>query len=122
MKTNFRTLNDLTVEELRGLITDLQCGMRYNDIKAKYQTPSLIFTADTISTCENLISAKRQAAPITTTQNDKNPENTKNSPAKQAVKVPEHYRKTLPWLFTPIEELKLPKNSYHPDVDNYNVF
>lgn len=38
------------------------------------------------------------------------------------VKVPEGYRDTLPWLYTPLEDLKLLKNSYHPDVDNYNVF
>ena len=38
------------------------------------------------------------------------------------VKVPEGYRDTLPWLYTPLEDIKLLKNSYHPDVDNYNVF
>lgn len=63
--TTIRTLNDLTVDELKGMISDLQNGVRYNDIKVKYQIPNFIFTRDTMIQCRDLITERdRQSQPI----------------------------------------------------------
>lgn len=60
-----KTINDLTADELRGLIADLQHGVRYNDIKVKYNIPKMVFTPSTISECEKLI-AEKDPAPTST--------------------------------------------------------
>jgi hypothetical protein len=58
MTITYRTLNDLSVEELRGVIADLNANVRYNDIKTKYGLVQMSFTANTIPECEKLIAEK----------------------------------------------------------------
>lgn len=65
MATNFRTLNDFSVEELKNLISDLQIGVRYNDLKIKYSIPGFAFTPNTIAECKALIAQKTPKASIT---------------------------------------------------------
>lgn len=59
MKTNYKILNDLSVEELQSIINDLQHGVRYNDIKAKYNLAPNAVTANTLHDCEKLLSEKQ---------------------------------------------------------------
>lgn len=58
-----KTLNQLTIDELQNFILDLQSGVRYNDIKAKYNMPQFVFTNDTIAQCKQLILEKKFTEP-----------------------------------------------------------
>lgn len=58
MENKIKTLNDLEPNELRGIISDLKKGVRYNEIKQKYNMPKLVFTTNTIAECEKLIAEK----------------------------------------------------------------
>lgn len=63
MATQNRTLNDLTIDELKGVKHDLQLGVRYNEVKAKYNLASNAVNADTIGICSKLIFEKTPVEP-----------------------------------------------------------
>lgn len=63
MTNQNKTLNQLTIDELKNFILDLQSGVRYNDIKAKYNMPQFVFTNDTIAQCKHLIAEKEFSQP-----------------------------------------------------------
>lgn len=50
-----KTIKDLTIDELKNVVTDLEKGVRYNDVKAKYSLASNAVTANTIAECKKLI-------------------------------------------------------------------
>ena len=50
-----KTIKDLTIEELNNVVTDLEKGVRYNDIKAKYNLANNAVNANTITECKKLI-------------------------------------------------------------------
>ena len=50
-----KTIKELTVEELRQVVSDLKSGVRYNEIKTKYNLASNAVSANTITECEKLI-------------------------------------------------------------------
>lgn len=50
-----KTIKELTIEELNNVVTDLEKGVRYNDVKAKYNLASNAVNANTIAECKKLI-------------------------------------------------------------------
>lgn len=50
-----KTIKELTIDELKNVVTDLENGVRYNDVKAKYNLASNAVNASTIVDCKKLI-------------------------------------------------------------------
>lgn len=50
-----KTIKDLTIDELKNVVTDLEKGMKYNDVKTKYSLASNAVNYNTIADCKKLI-------------------------------------------------------------------
>ena len=61
-----KTIKELTIEELNSIVTDLEKGVRYNDVKAKYNLASNAVNANTIAECRKLIAELTPPAPART--------------------------------------------------------
>lgn len=88
-----RTLNELTLEELKSLLSDLNQGIRYNDLKIKYNLNILNYSST--AECKKLIEEKSpKAAPAATNLNTWYDENGEM-----------HYgmkpQPDMPWTWTP---------------------
>lgn len=50
-----KTIKDLTIEELKNVVADLEKGTKYNDVKAKYGLASNAVNYNTLAECKKLI-------------------------------------------------------------------
>lgn len=50
-----KIIKELTIDELKNVVTDLEKGMKYNDVKAKYNLASNAVNYNTIAECKKLI-------------------------------------------------------------------
>lgn len=50
-----KAIKDLTIDELKNVVTDLEKGVKYNEVKAKYNLASNAVNYNTIAECKKLI-------------------------------------------------------------------
>lgn len=50
-----KTIKELTIDELKNVVADLEKGMKYNEVKAKYNLASNAVSYNTIAECKKLI-------------------------------------------------------------------
>ena len=58
-----KTIKELNLNELKSLVTDLEKGVRYNEVKAKYSLASNAVNAQTITECKKLIAEMTPTTP-----------------------------------------------------------
>ena len=61
-----KTIKELTLNELQNVVSDLEKGVRYNEIKTKYNLASNAVSANTLTECKKLIAELTPATPVRT--------------------------------------------------------
>lgn len=61
-----KTIKELNLNELKSVVTDLEKGVRYNEIKTKYDLASNAVSANTLAECRKLIAELTPDAPVKT--------------------------------------------------------